>query len=47
MINLSCCYKITDAGLKYLKDTNTIELRGCGQITDNGLAYLKGAIIKR
>ena len=34
-------YRITNKGLRYLKDVHTIDLYDCRQITDSGLEYLK------
>ena len=34
--------EITDDGLAYLKDVQTIDLSYCNQITDSGLIHLKG-----
>ena len=42
-INLTCCYKITNEGLKYLTNATTITLSRCDKITDEGLKYLTNA----
>jgi hypothetical protein len=40
-LNLSCCEKITDDGLKHLTNCTSLNLSGCDQITKEALMDLR------